>query len=225
MGEAIGQVLPFAVGVAISPMPIVAVVLMLLSAKARVNGPAFLVGWIVAIAGAGVVLLAIAAPTDPSDGGEPADWINWLKLVLGLLLVLVAVRQWRNRPEPGEEPPPPKWMGALDGFTGVKAFGTAVLLAVVNPKNLILIVGGAAAVAQTEASGGEQAVAWAIFTVIASIGVAVPVAIYFLMGDRAGLILDRVKARMAHGNAAIMAVLCLVIGAKLIGDAITGFSA
>jgi hypothetical protein len=30
---------------------------------------------------------------------------------------------------------------------------------------------------------------------------------------------------MAQNNAVIMAVLCLVIGAKLVGDAITGFSA
>ena len=34
--------------------------------------------------------------------------------------------------------------------------------------------------------------------------------------------LDELKSWMAAHNAAIMAVLCLVIGAKLIGDAITG---
>ena len=30
---------------------------------------------------------------------------------------------------------------------------------------------------------------------------------------------------MIHNNAVVMAVLCLVIGAKLVGDAISGFSA
>jgi hypothetical protein len=44
MGEAIGQVLSFAVGVAISPVPIIAVVLMLATRRGRVNGPAFLTG-------------------------------------------------------------------------------------------------------------------------------------------------------------------------------------
>jgi hypothetical protein len=63
MGEAIGQLLPFAVGVAVSPMPIVAVVLMLVTPRARTNGPAFLLGWIVGIALAGAVLLAIAGPS------------------------------------------------------------------------------------------------------------------------------------------------------------------
>jgi Sap, sulfolipid-1-addressing protein len=93
MGEAIGQPLPFAVGVAISPMPIVAVVLMLVTPRARTNGPAFLLGWLAGIAVAGAVLLAVAGPSDASRQGQPAAWVDWLKLVLGLLLGLVAARQ------------------------------------------------------------------------------------------------------------------------------------
>ena len=46
MGEAIGQVLPMAVGVALSPIPIIAVVLMLVTPRAKVNGPMFIVGWL-----------------------------------------------------------------------------------------------------------------------------------------------------------------------------------
>ena len=44
MGEAIGQSLPLAIGVALSPVPIIAVVLMLTTPRARANGPAFLLG-------------------------------------------------------------------------------------------------------------------------------------------------------------------------------------
>jgi hypothetical protein len=93
-----------------------------------------------------------------------------------------------------------------------------------NPKNLLLIVGGVAAVAQTGVSGGDEAVAWAVFTVIATLGVGAPVAIYFAMGDGAARLLDELKSWMATNNTAIMAVLCLIIAVKLIGDAITGFA-
>ena len=55
MGEAIGQLLPFAVGVAVSPMPIVAMVLMLITPKAKVNGSVFLLGWVLGIAVAGTI--------------------------------------------------------------------------------------------------------------------------------------------------------------------------
>jgi threonine/homoserine/homoserine lactone efflux protein len=92
----------------------------------------------------------------------------------------------------------------------------------VNPKNLLLTVGAAAAVAQVGASTGDEIVAMAVFVVVATLGPGIPVAIYFAMGERAARLLDELKAWLGAHNAAIMAVLLLVIGAKLIGDAISG---
>ena len=224
MGEAIGQTLALAVGVSLSPVPIIAVTLMLVTPRARVNGPAFIAGWLVGLAIVGTIVLLVAGPTDASDGGEPATWVSLLKLVLGGLLVLVALRQWRGRPHEGEEAPVPTWMGAIDAFTPPKAVGAGAVLAGANPKNLLLAVAAAAAIAQTGIPGGEQALAYAVFAVIGTVGVGIPVAIYFALGDRAGPILDRLKAWMGRHNAVIMAVLCLVIGAKLVGDAIAGLA-
>jgi hypothetical protein len=99
------------------------------------------------------------------------------------------------------------------------------VLAGANPKNLLLAVAAAAAIAQTGIGGGEQALAYAVFAVIGTIGVAAPVVIYFGLGDRSGPVLDRLKNWMAQNNAAIMAVVCLVLGAKIIGDAISGLAA
>jgi threonine/homoserine/homoserine lactone efflux protein len=115
-------------------------------------------------------------------------------------------------------------MGALDSFTPPKAAAAGVVLSAINPKNLVLIVAGAASIAQAGLSGGEQAVAFAVFTLIASIGVGTPVVISFALGDRAVPLLDRLKAWLAQNNALIMAVVLLVIGAKLIGDGISALS-
>src|SRR5262245_23056891 len=114
-------------------------------------------------------------------------------------------------------------MGALDGFTPVKAAGAGVVLSALNPKNLLLAVAGAAAIAQTGISTRQQVASYAIFVVIASIGVAAPVVIYFAMGDRSQRLLADLKRWLAHNNAVIMAVLMLIIGVKLIGNAISGF--
>jgi threonine/homoserine/homoserine lactone efflux protein len=223
VGEAIGQVLSFGVGVALSPIPIIGVVLMLGTPRARSNGPAFIFGWILGLAAAGTIVLLVSSGADASEEGDPADWVNVLKLVLGLLLLLVALRQWRGRPRAGQEAEMPKWMRTIDAFKPGKAAGFGVLLSALNPKNLLLAVGAAAAIAQTGASAGAQAVALAVFVLIGTLGTGTPVALYFALGERSKRILDDLKGWMSQNNAAIMAVLCLIIGAKLIGDGISGF--
>ena len=224
MADAIGQVLSLGVGVALSPVPIIAVVLMLGTPRARANGPAFVLGWIVGLAVVGTIVLVVAGGADASENDEPADWVGWLKIVLGVLLALVAVKQWRGRPRAGEEAAMPKWMRAIDRFTPGRSMAIAVALSAINPKNLLLTVGAAAAIAQTGVSTGDQAIALAVFVLVGTLGPGAPVAIYFALGDRATHILDELKTWMAAHNSAIMAVLCLVIGAKLIGDGISGLA-
>src|SRR3954466_5339562 len=101
MGEAIGQSLPTAVGVALSPVPIIAVVLMLVTPRGRTNGPCFVLGWLLGLAVVGAIVLAAAGGADASADDAPAEWVNVLKLVLGSLLLLLAARQWRQRPTGG----------------------------------------------------------------------------------------------------------------------------
>ena len=223
MSDAIGQVLSFAVAAGLSPIPIVGVVLMLGSPRGRVNGPAFVAGWVASILALGGIVLAVAGGAGIGDAGDSAQGPAFLKLGLGVLLLVVALRQWRGRPKAGEQPEPPTWMAAVDSFTAVRSAALAFALAVVNPKNLLLVVGAATAIAQTGAETGDQVAALAVFTLIATVGVGAPVAVYLVMGERSKEMLDELKRWMTSNNATIMAVICLVIGAKLIGDAVSGF--
>ena len=225
MGKAIGGSLPLAVGIALSPIPIIAVVLMLTSHRAKVNGPAFVAGWLLGLGIVGAIVLSLAGPAGASKSGSPAAWVSWIKIVLGVLLLLVAARQFRSRPHGDEQPQMPKWMSTIDKTTPVAAVGLAAVMSGANPKNLLLAVAGAAAIAGTGISGGEQAIAYLIFALIATLGVGIPVGIYFAMGTRSEALLAGLKDWMSAHNAVIMSVLCLVIAAKLIGDAITGLAA
>jgi threonine/homoserine/homoserine lactone efflux protein len=224
MADAIGQVLSLGVGVALSPVPIIAVVLMLGTPRARANGLAFLLGWVAGLAVVGTVILLASSGADASDDGDPADWVGFLKLVLGALLLVVAAQTWRGRPRAGAEAELPTWMQAIDTFRAPKSVAFGALLSGVNPKNLLLTVGAAAAIAQTGIDAGEQAVALAVFIALGTLGPGIPVAIYVAMGERAKRLLEGLKAWMGAHNAAIMGVLCLVIGAKLIGDGIAGLA-
>jgi threonine/homoserine/homoserine lactone efflux protein len=222
VAEAIGQILTLGVGVALSPIPIIAVVLMLGTPRGRANGPAFVLGWVIGLAVVGAIVLAVAGGAGANEDAEPATWVDVVKIAVGVLLVLIAVRQWRGRPRRDAEAELPGWMRTIDTFTPTRSLAIAAGLSGVNPKNLLLTVGAATAIAQTDISTGEQAIALAVFILVGTLGPGIPVAIYFVLGDRARRLLDDLKTRMAANNAAIMAVLCLVIGVKLIGDGISG---
>jgi len=215
MGKAIGEILPLAIGVAISPLPIIAIVLMLGTPRARATGTAFALGWIAGLTLVGTIMLVIAGGNATTDTGTPETWVSALKLVFGALFLFLAIKQWRSRPAAGDEAVMPKW---------IRAIVAGLALSGLNPKNLALTVAAATTIAETGISSGQEAGAMTIFVVLGSLTILAPLVIYFALGARATGILDGIKNWMAAHNAAIMAVLLLVLGVKLIGDAISGLS-
>jgi threonine/homoserine/homoserine lactone efflux protein len=125
IGQAIGQVISFGAGVALSPVPIISVVLMLSTPKGRVNGLAFLAGWIVGLAVVGTIVLLVSSGASASSNGAPATWVSIVKVAVGLLLVLLAVKQWRGRPRGDARAELPAWMKSIDTFTPIRSAGMA----------------------------------------------------------------------------------------------------
>jgi threonine/homoserine/homoserine lactone efflux protein len=224
MGRAIGDVLPLAVAIAIFPVPMIAVVLLLGSYRGLAKGATFVVAWAIGLAAVGGLVLWVADEADASEDGEPATWASVLLLVLGLVLLAYAFKQWRGRAGADEESPTPGWMSAVDAFTPVKAAGAGFALSALNPKNILLAAAAAAEIAEVGLSAGEEIGALLVFVLLASVGVLGPVVLALALGDRSREPLDRVRGFMARNNAVIMAVLFLLIGAKLVGDAVSGLS-
>jgi threonine/homoserine/homoserine lactone efflux protein len=169
----------------------------------------------------GAIVLTLAGPGDASEEGQPATWVSWLRLVLGVLLAAGG-----GAPVPRSSPRGEAAPGQVDGgdrpVQGRAGAGRGAALAAANPKNLLLAVGGPAAIAQTGIPDGQQAIAYAVFAVIGPSGWVAPVGICFVTGKRSAELLGRLKDWMGHNNAVIMAVLCLVISVKLVGDALSG---
>ncbi len=223
MNAVIGDILPLALAVAISPIPIIATILMLMSPKPRPLGLSFLGGWVVGISVAVVAftLLGGILPEPETGGSRPV--VGTIQLIVGALLLLMAVKQWRGRPGPGEDAELPKWMAAIDTMKPGAALGLALLLSAVNPKNLLLAVAAGASIGRAPLGTGPAAIVIAVFVVIAAVTVAAPVVLYLVAPGKAADVLDEVRAWLVANNAAIMAVLLLVIGTQLLGKGIGSF--
>jgi hypothetical protein len=223
VGGAIGEMLPLAIGIAISPLAIVAVILILTTPRARTNGPAFLGGWLLGLAVVGGVALVVTDAAESADSSGPRTIVAVLTIALGVALLALAWRGFRGRPRPGDEAPLPKWMAALDRFTPGRSLSVGALFGGVKPKNLILTAAAAAGIAQSGLGGAQQLVVLLLLILFASIAIIAPVAVYFLMGAKnAARVLDGWKTWLQANNSAVMIVLFVVFGVVLLGKGIGG---
>lgn len=221
MEHAIGSVLPSAAGIAISPVPIIAAVLMLLSPRAKGTSVGFLAGWFVGIIVAVVIFTALGTAVS-GDGGsdDPHVTRGVVLLLIGILLVLLAVRQFRAR---GAEPRMPAWMAAVDKMTVGRGVVLAFLLAAVNPKNLAMAAAAGVDISALDLDTTEVAVSVLVFGLLAASSVAVPVLTYLASPRAMAGPLTTLKDWLVANNATVMAVLFLVIGVTVIGKGIGSF--
>lgn len=220
LSDVLGQLLPSALGIAISPLPIIASVLMLLSKRARQTAPAFAAGWVLGLTVVSVIVILAAGATGPSSSTSSVSY--WIKLVLGLAFLALALNSWVKRPKGGQEPTMPKWMASLDSIKPGVALGLGALLSGLNPKNLALIIAASVAIAGGGLSGGGTVACVVVLVVIASLLVVGPVLAYFITHNAMIKPLNRLKAFMQTHNAAIMTVLLAVLGLSNVGKGLGG---
>jgi hypothetical protein len=220
----VGGLLPLAAGVAVSPIPIIAVILMLGTPRAKVNGPAFALGWVLGLCVVSAVVLLLAGS---SPGGE--DTTSTIaavaRLAFGALFFLLAVKQWRGRPTGDAEVAPPAWTAAFDSFSVPRSLAVGALLSGANPKNLALTAAAAASVAEAGLTTGQSTAALGVFVLVGSLTVAGPVLASLLLGAKATGPLAAVKEFLVAHSPAIMMVLFVILGANLVGAGYAGLTA
>jgi threonine/homoserine/homoserine lactone efflux protein len=220
IARAIGDLLPSALAVALSPIPIVAVVLVLGTPKSRANGIAFAIGWVVGLTSVGLLVLGLTSATDRS--GTTSVVVDVAKLAVGGLFLVMAVRKWRGRPRGDDEPSLPAWMASLGDVEPRRALGLGLLLAGANPKNLALTATAAGTVAQIGLEGWSRVAVALVYVTLGSATVLAAVIAHLVDAARAAPPLDALRRTMTAHGTVIMVVVLAILGASLLGDAIAG---
>lgn len=207
MTATFAEALPFALGIALSPFPVVPVILLLLSPRARVVGPIF---WLTFAVGIALVAGVFATLSELIDFPEhPPTWASWTRIVLGILLVGLAVRQWLARSDAKQTP---SWLTSLQEAGPAAAARYGFLLSAANPKVLVLAAGGGLVIGAVPGGAGVGAVLVGLFAILSSLVVALPVVAFLLLGDRMVSPLRRVEQWLQRHNSAITAVVIGLIG-------------
>jgi hypothetical protein len=216
----LSETLPFAIGVAASAVAVIALVLILQGSRALSSGLSFTLGWVL---GVGVVC-AVGVAFGLAVSDDPARWTQWLRALLGALLLVAAIRKWRQRVPSGQEPTPPKWMSGLQDSAPGKAAVLGFLLGGINPKNLMLTLGAAATLGASGLSSSELWITGIAYVVVASVTVLAPMGIYVLMRSKADELLANLGEWMKSNSDAITIVVLVIFGVKLLLGGLAGLT-
>lgn len=220
MGEVVGALIPLALGIAVSPVPVGAVVLILLSPKPKGAGVAFLVGWVVGIVLAVSVFALLAGLIPATDPDAPHPVVGVAKIAIGAGLLVVAGRLWRRRPLDGVEPKQPGWMRAMSTLTTARAGVLGFVLAALNPVDTLIAIGAGLVIGGSALTGGEVVTSIALFTLVGASTVAVPVVAYLAAPARMTPRLHQLHEWLVRYNVTVTIVVIIVVGVALMGKGI-----
>lgn len=214
MAGLISEMLPRAAVVAISPIPILAVVLMLLTDRGRTNSLAYLGGW---ASGMTVVAVVAALAGVGKVATHPSKPVAVVMLVIAAAFIIGAVVEFRRRPRKGEEHVSPWWARFLHEMGPAQAFGLGVFLIVVNAKDALATIDAGGQLSGSGEGLAAKVVALAVFVLVGSLPVLIPIGIRFGLGDEAEPTLHRWRAWLErHGPLAVSIVLAVVAIALIV---------
>ncbi len=203
------QVLLYGLLAAASPGTLVATLVVLGTRRARANGTAFAVGFVLGQSIALGIALAVGSVTIPGSSTASAA----LELAVGVLLLAAAGRAGRlGRPRTAAGPSrTAQVLERLERVTPRTAFSVGMTLGV-GVKRLVITVFAASAIALDAVSRAEAVGLAGLYVVVATILVVVPVALYLVAGRRADEWVASAKESLATHQQLIAFYVSLLFG-------------
>jgi threonine/homoserine/homoserine lactone efflux protein len=199
-------------GIALEPFPVTAFILVLSAEKGIWKGLAFILGWLACLV---VVIAAVFLTTGnnpPKPQTAPSEATIAIKLAVGLVLILIALRTKRREGRPRK---PAAWMSRLDRLSLLSVAGLAAFL-----QPWTLVAAGAATVAQAKLATAGSYLALVLFCLLATSGYLYLELYATFAGERADARLTRLREWLnTHQDQVIIAV-CLLLGFWLAGKSI-----
>ncbi|MET0694348.1 MAG: GAP family protein [Propionibacteriaceae bacterium] len=226
MGQLILDLVPLAFGIILSPLAIMALVAVLLSARARINGIMYLLGWAVAIAVGLVVSYGLLGLADHDFAAATPTWLSVIHILLGLLLVAGAVwsyrkgratlRQMAQASTPSEvvaaAPQLPGWLRAVATFTASRSLLLGFGIFLLNPVDLSCALIAGIDVRAAALAPSTSYLVLVVFGVIGLLPIAVPVVLMLVLGERVHPLLERLRTWIGGHSGMLNAAMFLVIG-------------
>jgi hypothetical protein len=222
--DVLGVLLPISIAVALSSVPIMAMVVLLLAPRGQASAVAYLIGYATGLAVVTVGFTAGLRAIPRGDAPLPQLWVGVGEIALGVAATGLAVwsfrRERRRRRDEEVIPALPGWLQRV----GRAGRGTALLVGLafnVRPKALVLATAAALALNAGELTPLTWAIDTAVYLAVGLSTAAAPLIVVWRSGERARPVLERAREWLARHSYIVTSVVGLMVGVVLIGDGIS----
>lgn len=224
MAPVLGQLMPLILGAVLAPLWVIIVLLMLASPGGVAKAGAFVLGMTLTRIAQGVIFgVVLAASPDAQADAGPSPVVSTLLMVVGILLLVAAVRKWRKEEDPDE--PPPKWMQSIDQTSPLKALGLGALLVAIGPKLWVFTLSALAIIRDAGLDQGGSIAAYGLYIVLAQILLILAVLAAVVAPQASRATLQRAIGLLMQYNRPISIAVALIFGLYFTWDGIKGLLA
>ncbi len=200
--------------IALEPFPLVAFILILGAWHGTRKGLGFILGWLACLVAVLAAVVVLRGPQPPRPHTVPSTAVLVVEILLGLLLLVVALRAWRRRAAPRKQP---SWMGRLDRLSPWAAAGLGALL-----QPWTLVAAGAATVVRADLSHAGNYLALLLFCLLATSSFLAMELWATLAPQAAAVRLEGVRLWIDDHRDRAIVLVSLLVGLWLAGSGLRG---
>ncbi len=201
--------------ITLEPIPLTAFMLVLMSKGGVRKGAAFIFGWLLSLAAVVTLTVVFTGNKPPKSNTAPSLAGIAIKMLIGVVLVIIALRRRARMGQPKKPKKPPKWQTGIDNMSPWVVIGLAPLT---QPWGLV--AAGVATIMEAKLSSAESYIALFLFCIVSTL-------VYLVMEIYAGFRPERAQSIMAgirswiesHTDQVII-ILSLGLGLWLVGKSI-----
>jgi Sap, sulfolipid-1-addressing protein len=220
MVNVIGQLLPLMVAVALSSVPMMVTVTILLAPRSGSSALLFLIGWLVGMFAVTGLLALTLRSVPQSTARRNQDVVGVVEIVLGLALIAYAIVQFlRGRRSPAQTELP-RLIRSVGSIRPVPALGLGLLLNL-RPKALLLATSAALILGTSRLPLVEAVVVLLVFVTVGGSTVTVPVVLALADADRMRRPLEATHGWLIRNSRTVTVIVLFVVGTFVLGDGMT----
>ena len=220
MLEAIGHILPISVAVALSSVPITAMLVILLSRNRNRSAVPFLIGWVAGLALVVTVFTLFGRALPGRTPNAVQAVVGRGEVLIGLALIVVAIVGWTRAAREPRTSDAPRWVAAVGSLGPWSCLGVALILNV-RPKALLLAAAAGLSLHGEHLDPSSSVIVIGVYTLISASTVAAPIIATLIAPDRMEPSLLRARAFISKYGPIATAVIMLMIGVVVVGDGLT----